>query len=38
MFEIHEKVERVSMKGPIKIKQSSNLMNIRLIQDNLMIK
>jgi hypothetical protein len=38
MFEIHEKVEGVSMKGLIKIKQSSNLMNIRLIQDNLMIK
>jgi hypothetical protein len=38
MFEIHEVVEGVSMKGPIKIKQFSNLMNIRLIRDNLTIK
>jgi hypothetical protein len=38
MFEICEAVERVSMKGPIKIKQSSNLMNIKLIRDNLTIK
>jgi hypothetical protein len=38
MFEIHEAVERVSMKCPIEIEQISSLMNIRLIQDNLMIK
>jgi hypothetical protein len=38
MFEIHEAVEGVLMKGPIEIKQSSNLMNIRLIQDNLRTK
>jgi len=38
MFEIHEAVERVSMKGPIEIEQSSSLMNIVFIQDNLMIK
>jgi hypothetical protein len=31
MFEIHEVNEGVSMKGPIKIEQSSILMNIRLI-------
>jgi hypothetical protein len=31
MFEIHEAVERVSMKCPINIKQSSSLMNIKLI-------
>jgi hypothetical protein len=31
MFEIHETVEGVSMKGPKEIKQSSSLMNIRLI-------
>jgi hypothetical protein len=35
MFEIHETVEGVSMKGLIEIKQFSN---IRLIQDNLVIK
>jgi hypothetical protein len=38
MFEIHEAVEEVSMKGPIEIKQSPNLKNIRLIRDNLTIK
>jgi hypothetical protein len=35
MFEIYETIEGVSMKGPIKIEQSSNLMNIRLIRNNL---
>jgi len=38
MFEIHEVVKQVSMKGPIEIEQSLNLMNIRLIWDNLTIK
>jgi hypothetical protein len=38
MFEIHEVVEGVSMKGPIEIEQSSNLMNIKLIRDNFTIK
>jgi hypothetical protein len=38
MFEIHEVVEGVLIKGPIKIKQSSSHMNIRLIRDNLTIK
>jgi hypothetical protein len=38
MFEIHEVLERVSMKGPIEIKQFSSLMNIRLIQSNLTVK
>jgi hypothetical protein len=38
MFEIHEVVEGVLMKGPIRIEQSSSLMNIRLIRDNLTIK
>jgi len=38
MFEIHETVEGVSMKGSIEIEQSLNLMNIRLIRNNLMIK
>jgi hypothetical protein len=38
MFEIHETVEGVSIKGPIKIKQSSSLISIRLIRNNLMIK
>jgi hypothetical protein len=38
MFEICEAVEGVSMKGPIEIKQSSSLINIKLIRDNLMIK
>jgi hypothetical protein len=31
MLEIHEIIEGVSMKGPIEIEQSSNLINIRLI-------
>jgi hypothetical protein len=31
MFEIHEAVEKVSMKGPIEIEQASNLINIKLI-------
>jgi hypothetical protein len=31
MFEIHEVGERVSMKGPIEIEQSSSLISIRLI-------
>jgi hypothetical protein len=38
MFEIHEAVKGVSMKGPIEIEQSSNLMNIKLFWDNLTIK
>jgi hypothetical protein len=38
MFEIHEVVEGVSMKGPIEIEQASNLISIRLIQKNLTIK
>jgi hypothetical protein len=38
MFEIHEAIERVLMKGPIEIEQSSSHMNIRLIRDNLTIK
>jgi len=38
MFEIHEIVKGVLIKGPKEIEQSSNLMNIRLICDNLTIK
>jgi hypothetical protein len=38
MFDIHEAVERVSMKGPLKIQRSSSLMDIRLIRDDLTIK
>jgi hypothetical protein len=38
MFKIHEAVERVLMKGPIQIEQSSSYMNIKLIQINLTIK
>jgi hypothetical protein len=38
MFEIREAVEGVSVKGLIEIEQSSSLMSIRLIQDNLTIK
>jgi hypothetical protein len=38
MFEIHEVVEGVLMKGLIEIEQSSNRMNIKLIQINLTIK
>jgi len=37
MFEIHEAKEGVSMKGIIEIEQSSSLINIRLIQNNLTI-
>jgi len=33
MFEIHEVVEGVLMKGPIKIERSSSLMNIKLIRE-----
>jgi len=35
MFEIHEVVEGVLMKGPIEIEQSSSLMNIRLMREQL---
>ncbi len=38
MFEIHEVIERLSMKDLIEIEQISGLMNIRLIRNNLMIK
>jgi hypothetical protein len=38
MFEIHETVEGVLMKGPIKIEQSSSYMNIKSIRVNLTIK
>jgi hypothetical protein len=38
MFEIRETVERISMKGPMKIEQSSSLISRKLIGDNLMIK
>jgi hypothetical protein len=38
MFEIHEAVEGVLMKGLIEIEQSSSLINIRLIRNNLTIK
>jgi hypothetical protein len=38
MFEIHEVVKGVSMKGSMKIEQFSSLINIRLIQNNLTIK
>jgi hypothetical protein len=38
MFKIHETIVGGSMKGPKEIKQSSNLMNIILIRDNLTIK
>jgi hypothetical protein len=38
IFEIHETIEGVLMKGSIEIKESLSLMNIRLIQDNLTIK
>jgi hypothetical protein len=37
MLEIFEVVEGMLMKGPIKIEQSSNYMNIRLISNNLTI-
>jgi hypothetical protein len=38
MFEIREAIEGVLMKGPMEIKQSSSLINVKLIQDNLTIK
>jgi hypothetical protein len=38
MFEIHEIVQGVSMKGPIEIEQTLSLISIKLIQNNLMIK
>jgi hypothetical protein len=38
MFEIRETFERVSMKGPMEIEQSSNIINVKLIRDNIMIK
>jgi hypothetical protein len=38
MFEIREVIEGVSMKGPMKIEQSSSLISISLIRDNLTIK
>jgi hypothetical protein len=38
MFEIHEVIKRVLMKGPIEIEKFSSLMNIRLIRDNSTIK
>jgi len=38
MFEIHETVEGVSMKGPLEIELCSSLMNIKLIRDNLTTK
>jgi len=38
MFEIHEVVEAMLMKGLIEIEQSLSRMNIRLIWDNLAIK
>jgi hypothetical protein len=38
MFEIHETVEGVLVKGLIEIKQASSLISKRLIQNNLMIK
>jgi hypothetical protein len=38
MLGIYEIDEKGSMKGPIEIKQSSNLISIQLIQNNLMIE
>jgi hypothetical protein len=38
MFEIHEAIEVVLMKGPIKIEQSLSRMKIRFIRDSLTIK
>jgi len=38
MFEIHEVVEGVLMKGPMEIEQFSSLINIKLIRNNLTIK
>jgi hypothetical protein len=38
MFEIHDTVEGVLMKGPIEVEQSSSRMNIIPIRINLTIK
>jgi len=38
MLEILETIKGMLMKGPIEIEQSSSRMNIRLIQNNLMMK
>jgi hypothetical protein len=38
MFEICEVVEGMSMKGPMEIGSSSNIVSMRLIQDNITIK
>jgi hypothetical protein len=38
MLGIYEACERGTMKGPIEIEQSSSLISIQLIQNNLMIK
>jgi hypothetical protein len=38
MFEIHEVVKGVSMKGPIEIEEYSSFIKIKLIQNNLTIK
>jgi hypothetical protein len=38
MFQIHETIEGVLMKGLIEIEQSLSSMNISLIRVNLMIK
>jgi hypothetical protein len=38
MLGIYEAGEKGSMKGPIEIEQSSSLISIQLIQNNLMIK
>jgi len=37
-FEIHGAGEGVPMKNPIKIKQSSSFISVKLIQNNLTIK
>jgi hypothetical protein len=36
MIEIREAIKGVSMKGPMEIEQSSNIVSIRLIWDNIM--
>jgi hypothetical protein len=38
MFEIHEVVEGVSVKGIIEIKQALSRIGIKLIQNNLIIQ
>jgi hypothetical protein len=38
MFGIYEAGEKASMKGPIKIEESSSHVNIRFIRNNLTIK